>query len=508
MRTSRNLLFLLFAFLQTGYSQDTLKVFQYNLLFYGSGSTPINTKNGYLRTIIGHENPAMFGANEIGNRSWYSDTLLSQVLWQLYGYDSWDKAAYTNVSGGNLTNMLFWDKQYFGLSSQKVVVVPGTAGVDRDMNIYNMYYYKPGYDTIFFTVAVVHLKASISSSNQNRRRNMVKALMDTLSAMNPQYLIVMGDMNYYFQDEPGLDTMLNYSDPNVRLYDPANKIGDWHLNAAFADVHTQSTRLANIGDGGATGGMDDRFDFIFCNAALFNASATMRYLPNSYNVVGQDGQHFDVGLLDPPANTTVPSAVLNALYYHSDHLPVTSRFIFNPPPKVPMASAWNLTFYENNQELNFTWIPQSEENVTQILFQQAEDPDKFKTLAVLDKQNKAFSLPKDQLLRGHNFFRLEILYASGETEYSNIVNYTFVPALTLGNPYPNPASNFAYIPVQTLQELEAEWKIYNVFGQIVSQGKTRFARGNNLFQVNVSGLPDGIYLFKTNHQLRKFLVKH
>ncbi len=502
------LLIVSFSTLYTSvFSQDTLRVMQYNLLFYGSGSTPMATKNGYLRTITDYVSPSIFGANEIGNRDYYSDTLLHQVLWQLYGNNSWAKATYTNVSGGNLTNMIFYDTVYFGLKNQKVVVVPGATGVDRDMNIYNMYYHKPGYDTIFFTIAVVHLKASNNSSSRTRRRNMAQALMDTLNIINPQYLIVMGDLNLYYQTEPALDVFLNYPpNPLIRLQDPPGRIGDWHLNSAYADVHTQSTRLSNIGDGGATGGMDDRFDFILCNGALFNASSSMRYLVNSYKVIGQDTNHYDVGLLDPPANTSVPSAVLNALYYNSDHLPVTSYFIFDPPPSTPMASEVLLSLQELSGEIVLQWTNVTRKEVAEMYIEQGSSLNDFRRISRIN--DYSFSLPMSRLFAGKNLFRIKIYYTSGEIAYSNIVEYSFVPSVTLGNPYPNPADDYLYLPLVSDKNKEISWEIFNSYGKCIRKGQTAFYQGNNLFRLDVSGFPDGLYLFKAENVVRRLIIKH
>ena len=49
-------------------------------------------------------------------------------------------------------------------------------------------------------------------------------------------------------------------------------IGDWHANVGetdceYASIHTQSTRVSSFG-GGATAGMDDRFDWILVSAAI------------------------------------------------------------------------------------------------------------------------------------------------------------------------------------------------------------------------------------------------
>ena len=56
-------------------------------------------------------------------------------------------------------------------------------------------------------------------------------------------------------------------------------------------------------------------------------SAGVKYLPGSYQTVGQDGQHYNSSLLDAPSNTAAPAQVVQSLYELSDHLPVRADFV-------------------------------------------------------------------------------------------------------------------------------------------------------------------------------------
>jgi hypothetical protein len=49
------------------------------------------------------------------------------------------------------------------------------------------------------------------------------------------------------------------------------------------------------------------------------------YLKDSYRAIGQDGKHFNSSIIASPTNTSVPNNVLYALYYNSDHLPVSVK---------------------------------------------------------------------------------------------------------------------------------------------------------------------------------------
>ena len=63
---------------------------------------------------------------------------------------------------------------------------------------------------------------------------------------------------------------------NGQLFDPINRIGHWHNNSSFADVHTQSPRTSSFG-GGANGWMDDRFDWLLVSAQFLDESS-LKYI--------------------------------------------------------------------------------------------------------------------------------------------------------------------------------------------------------------------------------------
>ncbi len=313
-----------FAACTSVYSQgtDTFSVMQYNLLNYAASDNPSTYKNPRLQTIINYVNPDIFGANEIARGSQNAQNILDNVLGS-----AWEKGGYINTNNSNQTNMLFWKKSKFGLVFQESI----TSQV-RDIIAFKLYYKDPSlaqtHDTTFLTVIVAHLKAGSNAQDSTDRlteTNIVASYLNATAGTGGNYLF-MGDLNVYSSNEACYSRLVNSSNVLSKFHDPINRPGNWNGNSSFADIHSQSTRKVSLPDGGVTGGLDDRFDQILISGPIYNNEKRIKCLSNTYHIVGQDGAHFNKGLLDNPVNTLVPSNVLQALYEMSDHLPVTTKF--------------------------------------------------------------------------------------------------------------------------------------------------------------------------------------
>lgn len=322
------------------YGQQTVTYMQYNLLNYGnftsyctSSNNNPDAKDGYLHTILNYLQPDILAVNEMGSTSSNATHLLEEVLNNnSYGV-TYKRADVTNNASSYIINMIFYNSDKLNLESQQVA-----QSVVRDINIYRLYMLNEDLakgDTTFFNCAVAHLKAGSDNDDERDRGTMTQNLMNYLEYTElSEPLLFSGDMNFYSDSEEGLDNLINNPDPWLKFYDPLNRIGDWHNNSFYADVHSQSTHSANTGCA-SSGGLDDRFDFIFINKRIADNTNGVGYVANSYRTVGNDGNHFNKGILDTPTNTTVPADVLQALYYNSDHLPLTMELEISDASSIP-----------------------------------------------------------------------------------------------------------------------------------------------------------------------------
>lgn len=312
---------------------DTLTVVAYNLLNFPDGrddcgsNTVVPNRADTLRKILAYSKPDIFVACEIQTEEG-ADSVLTRSL------NTWSNGSYAsatfhiNSTGPGLQNQLYYNTNKWVFYSQDYIV----TGV-RDIDHYILYANDPNlgnfYDTTFIEVYMCHLKAGSGSSEQSTRAGQTQLLMDYI-AMRPSnhHHIVCGDLNVYTSNEACYSQMVTGP---FALKDPINSPGNWNNNSSFASIHTQSTRSGQNLDCGSSGGSDDRFDQILVSNNVMTGTDSVQYLSNSYRALGNDGNHFNSSLISAPTNTVYPDSVVNALYYMSDHLPVSLQAIIRYP---------------------------------------------------------------------------------------------------------------------------------------------------------------------------------
>lgn len=303
------------------YGQDAerIKVMQYNLLNYGvSPNTPANKDLKFLN-ILNYVQPDILGVNELGRGQNNPVLFLDGVLGS-----EWQAASYINTVNSQQVNMLYWKKATFDLLSQTSI-----CNSTRDIILYRLYYkdilLNGQNDTVFLNIIVAHLKAGSAAADEVSRADETQCVMSFLNANGVVgNFIFMGDLNVYTDQEACYQNLTNIS--GFRFYDPINRPGNWHSNINFKDLHVQSTRRESLSDGGASGGLDDRFTQILVSEALMNNTHGGQYISGSYTSIGQDGNHYQKSINSAPANTAAPTDVIQALYEASDHLPVSADF--------------------------------------------------------------------------------------------------------------------------------------------------------------------------------------
>ena len=293
---------------------SSVRLMTYNLLNYQDD----NDRESDFALIINQTQPDIIIAQEVVGETGYSN-FKSDVL-DIMEPNIWSGAPFINQSAQQ-DIALFYKQDIFSFVVTNAIHTAQSSGT-RDVIEWVLIHDASG---IEFNLYGVHLKASSGNSNANQRleeATILRQYLDELAANS--YFIVGGDFNIYSNNsssEPAFDMLTSGNNGNSgQLFDPINRIGHWHNNSSFADVHTQSPRITSFG-GGANGGMDDRFDWLFVSQALLDETSSMHYIQDTYLAYGNDGNHFN-DAINNGNNNLVSDDIADALHDASDHLPV------------------------------------------------------------------------------------------------------------------------------------------------------------------------------------------
>ncbi|MCH7529130.1 MAG: T9SS type A sorting domain-containing protein, partial [Candidatus Marinimicrobia bacterium] len=211
----------------------------------------------------------------------------------------------------------------------------------RDINGYTFSIDDHDDGTFTFTIFVAHLKASDTSDDRAQRHREGSRLADYIAQQDSNYYYAFaGDFNIYRASEAVYKLLLDSM--AVDLEDPLDARGEWHDNSNYSYLHTQSTRTTQL-NGGASGGLDDRFDFILLSHQMLRDSGPLTYVTGTYDAYGNDGNHLNANI-NAGDNRVVTRSMADALYYASDHLPVILELSYPTTLAVAERATWPVTY--------------------------------------------------------------------------------------------------------------------------------------------------------------------
>ncbi|MFH1278078.1 MAG: endonuclease/exonuclease/phosphatase family protein [Candidatus Eisenbacteria bacterium] len=306
-------------FIATLAGAEEITLVTYNLLNF-PGSTGA-ARAPYFRTVMDGLGPDLIVAQEILGQTGVN--YFEQNVLDVWEPGSWSVGPYHD--GYDTDNALFY--------RTGMIEVLGSGWLDtalRDIDWWHLRWAATGDE---FRVYSLHLKASQGVDNEAKRLaecEILRTSLDALPAGLP--FLVVGDFNIYTAAESAYQHLTG---PGAgELFDPIDQEGNWHDTAIYAPIHTQSTRTTSFG-GGATGGMDDRFDLILAGEDLLDGGG-LEIDPATYLAYGNDGNHFNLSIVTG-VNTAVPADVANALHEASDHLPVRATLLSDVSTSVASA---------------------------------------------------------------------------------------------------------------------------------------------------------------------------
>ena len=316
-------------FFPLSFGQNRVKILTYNVLNYPNYVNEL-TKNAKYQIIFDEAQPDIVAVQEI-----LSQAAVNQFLSNTLG-SSFSAATFFN--GPDTDNALFYKDSILTVLTAEII--PNTP------RYITKYVLQHNFTQDIFVIFIAHFKAGDTQSDEfNREQEAARLRIFTDQFSQGTNFILVGDLNLYRSTEQAYIRLLDQTNDGYFL-DPIDRPGYWHTSSSFADVHTQSTRVVQLQDGGSIGGLDDRFDFILVSKALMDFGG-VDYVEDSYWAFGNDGQHFNQQIVNPPY--PISEQIAFALHDVSDHLPVVAEFDFgvvnDVEPIDPSITSFNL--YQN-----------------------------------------------------------------------------------------------------------------------------------------------------------------
>ncbi len=326
---------------------DTLRIMVQNTLHFGDGCQGTQVFiDKQLKAEVQYINPDLLGLDKVQvikltnsdpygiSPVWFADSIVSQALDAAYP-GRYAYCTLTDQSQGTNNDMsvLFYNQNKIEFLTVKTLYIG-----EEDIDLYKLFYKDPNlnttHDTTYLYAVLCH---TISGSSSSGRDGQATTVINSLKSMfnHLPNLIYMGDFNTHNSTEPGYELITQTSDTNYLLYDPPfypdNKLTyqiDWTTNPsqAAAELTTTTRSGTNPNSCGNTGGAYDWFDHIFLSRNIINNYDYIRYIPNSWKSVGNDGKRVGIDVNDSITNgknLSAPSSVLNAEWQFSDKYPVT-----------------------------------------------------------------------------------------------------------------------------------------------------------------------------------------
>jgi hypothetical protein len=305
------------------------------------------TRNGIAKPIdillLQEQNNPSPGANSPSSETQQFVTLLNSI----YNNAGITYAMGNRTGTGDTTQTIVYRTQTIQ-TIQSVDEIAIASSAPRDTLRYRV---RPvGYTTAAADLYIYnsHYKASLDTTppgTNAAQRDAEAVSIRTNSNALPEgtHAIFAGDHNFYYSDsrEPAWGTLTAAGAGQAN--DPLDRVGNWHTNSSFADIHTQSPCTVSSAGCGAGGGMDDRFDFQLVTGELKDGEGLayigpvpgvteMSGLTHSYHSFGNNGSTFNddinVGntVTFPGVTSYSKTQILDALHSVTDHIPVVADY--------------------------------------------------------------------------------------------------------------------------------------------------------------------------------------
>ena len=184
-------------------------------------------------------------------------------------------------------------------------------------------------------------------------------------------------------------------------------------------------------------------------------------------------------------------------YVEKTSIPGFSRWTLSSPgnPLPVVFSLFNVKCDNNKVEIN--WKTASEQNSDRFEVQHSGNGSLWTTIGTLPAAGnstieKSYSFIDNSPLASASFYRIAQFDIDGKIQYTGIIkndcNHTGNIKL-----WPNPVVSQLYISITTTARSNTSINLYDAKGTLIRTQQTALITGNNLVNIDMSSLPNGIY---------------
>ncbi len=302
-----------------------IRVCSYNILNYNGSGACDTDREPLFRTVFNAIQADIVCVQEVVSTTTGYNNFFNRVLNHINGPGGYVAAPFIDGQGGGGDNALYYRSNRLEILDSLTIPTNPAGGI-RDWTYHKLRLIGTTSPEAELHIFIAHLSSGGGASQRAIEANVYRDWAEANLPVGANVLC-LGDFNLQNSSELAWTRFTETRASNIgRLADPVNRVGSWHNSSGFADVHTQAPQFSGICSfacGYSGGGVDDRFDFILASDSLLDG-ASMDYLPGTYAAFGNDAQHFNKSIIDPP---TIPEeamfpGIADALTCGSDHLPV------------------------------------------------------------------------------------------------------------------------------------------------------------------------------------------
>ena len=162
-------------------------------------------------------------------------------------------------------------------------------------------------------------------------------------------------------------------------------------------------------------------------------------------------------------------------------------------------------YYQNGVNV-LNWKTASEKNTDKFIVERSQDSKSWEVIGEHPAQGFSnttveYSLVDKNPMFGNNFYRLKTLDQDQTFEYSHIINVSVTESTQMINGivqvYPNPSVGLFNVKIQSAKNYKASIEVFSVQGQRLKVIDQDIVQGDNLLQLDLKSLPQGVYILTT-----------